>query len=72
MENINLMPIGIMHTELGSIKDNIIYIINVDIFDKAPLLDIKSYILDFDKIYTSLRWVENKIKKNHLLDRRFD
>ena len=65
-------PIGMSIVKLDSIKDNIIHISNVDIIDKTPLLDIKPYVPDFDKINASSGWVKDKIKKNHLSDTRFD
>lgn len=37
-------PIGVSVVQLDSVKDNIIYISNVDILNETPLLDIKPYV----------------------------
>ena len=42
--------IGLSVVELVSVKDNIVTIKGVDILDGTPLLDIKPYIENFDKI----------------------
>lgn len=41
-------PIGISVVELERIHDNILHIMNVDILDETPLLDIKPYAPQFD------------------------
>ena len=65
-------PIGLSIVKLDSIKGNIININNVDILDNTPLLDIKPYVPDFDKINASSGWVKGKIKKEHYSDTRFN
>ncbi|HMK53647.1 MAG TPA: tRNA (N6-threonylcarbamoyladenosine(37)-N6)-methyltransferase TrmO [Methanobacteriaceae archaeon] len=42
-------PIGLSVVRLESIEENIIHILNVDIVDGTPLLDIKPYIPHFDR-----------------------
>ncbi len=42
--------IGLSVVELVSVKDNIVTIKGIDILDGTPLLDIKPYIENFDKI----------------------
>lgn len=42
--------IGLSVVELISVKDNIVTIKGVDILDRTPLLDIKPYIENFDKV----------------------
>jgi len=42
--------IGLSIVELVSVKDNIVTIKGVDILDGTPLIDIKPYIDNFDKI----------------------
>jgi len=42
--------IGLSVVKLIEIKDNLIYIENVDIIDGTPLLDIKPYVKDFDSL----------------------
>lgn len=41
-------PIGLSVVELERIDNNILHIMNVDILDGTPLLDIKPYALEFD------------------------
>ena len=40
--------IGLSTVKLIEVKDNILYIENVDILDSTPLLDIKPYVPQFD------------------------
>ena len=40
--------IGVSTVKLVNVKDNILYIENVDILDDTPLLDIKPYVPQFD------------------------
>ncbi|MBN2298657.1 MAG: tRNA (N6-threonylcarbamoyladenosine(37)-N6)-methyltransferase TrmO [Deltaproteobacteria bacterium] len=40
--------IGLSIVELERVEDNIVHIINVDILDNTPLLDIKPYVKEFD------------------------
>ncbi|MEA1892032.1 MAG: tRNA (N6-threonylcarbamoyladenosine(37)-N6)-methyltransferase TrmO [Campylobacterota bacterium] len=42
--------IGLSVVELVSVKDNIVTIKGIDILDGTPLLDIKPYIENFDKV----------------------
>ena len=42
--------IGLSVVELVNVKDNIVTIKGIDILDGTPLLDIKPYIENFDKI----------------------
>jgi len=56
-------PIGMSVVRLEKIKDNIIYIEDVDIVDGTPLLDIKPYIPHFDRNKDDdivIGWFENK------------
>ena len=43
-------PIGMSIVEITGIKDNLIYLDNLDILDGTPIIDIKPYIGKFDKI----------------------
>lgn len=47
--------IGLSVVELIDVKENIITIKGVDILDGTPLLDIKPYIENFDKIYGAVK-----------------
>jgi tRNA (adenine37-N6)-methyltransferase len=59
-------PIGITIVRLTKIKDNIIYIQDLDIIDGTPLLDIKPYIPEFDqRKATKIGWLKDNIKKLH-------
>ncbi len=67
-------PIGISVVKLLKIKDNILYIENVDILNETPLLDIKPYIPEFDNHKVEKTgWIENKIEKLYTIksDNRF-
>ena len=41
-------PIGLSIVQLNKIENSILYIKNIDVLDKTPLLDIKPYVPDFD------------------------
>jgi tRNA-Thr(GGU) m(6)t(6)A37 methyltransferase TsaA len=57
-------PIGLSIFEILKIDENMIYIQNVDILDKTPLLDLKPYVPRFDNIKTNkIGWLKGKIKK---------
>jgi tRNA-Thr(GGU) m(6)t(6)A37 methyltransferase TsaA len=57
-------PIGISIVRLTKVKDNILYIQDVDIIDGTPLLDIKPYVPKFDQRKTAkIGWLKNNIKK---------
>jgi tRNA (adenine37-N6)-methyltransferase len=47
-------PIGLSVVKLQGIEGRILYIENVDIIDNTPLLDVKPYVPEFDKL-TSAR-----------------
>ena len=52
-------PIGLSLVKILRVEGNCIYIANIDILDKTPLLDIKPYIPEFENV-ESIRvgWVE--------------
>jgi tRNA (adenine37-N6)-methyltransferase len=59
-------PIGLSVVRLDKIKENIIYISNIDVLDGTPLLDIKPYIPQIEKEEyekVSLGWLEDKYHK---------
>jgi tRNA-Thr(GGU) m(6)t(6)A37 methyltransferase TsaA len=67
--------IGFSIVKLLEIKQNILYITNVDILDGTPLLDIKPYIPYFDKPEAAkVGWLEKNKGKigGKLSDDRFD
>ncbi|TFF88104.1 MAG: tRNA (N6-threonylcarbamoyladenosine(37)-N6)-methyltransferase TrmO [Promethearchaeota archaeon] len=57
-------PIGLSILELEKVLQNIIYVKNIDILDKTPVLDIKPYINEFDAIRaTKSGWYKGHIRK---------
>ena len=56
-------PLGLSIFEIIEIRENIIYVSNVDILDKTPILDLKPYIPQFDNIETKkIGWLKEKIQ----------
>jgi tRNA (adenine37-N6)-methyltransferase len=56
--------IGLSVVQLVGIKDNVLYIEDVDIIDGTPLLDIKPYVPDFDiREVKRFGWLESNIHK---------
>ena len=57
-------PIGISTVRLDNIKDNVLSVIDVDIVDRTPLLDIKPYVPEFDhREVSKVGWLKEKIDK---------
>jgi len=57
-------PIGISIVRLIGIKENILYIKDLDIIDETPLLDIKPYVPEFDvRRECKIGWLEKNIHK---------
>ncbi len=55
-------PIGISIVRLEKITDNVLSIIDVDIVDQTPLLDIKPYVPEFDQREASnVGWLKGKV-----------
>jgi tRNA-Thr(GGU) m(6)t(6)A37 methyltransferase TsaA len=65
-------PIGLSVVRLLGIEKNMVSVLDVDILDGTPLLDIKPYVLEFDEP-TNIRmgWLEIARKRNILADSRF-
>jgi len=56
-------PIGLSILELLEIKDNMLYVNNLDILDKTPVLDIKPYVPQFDNRETNkIGWLTGSIR----------
>ncbi|MFX1402137.1 MAG: tRNA (N6-threonylcarbamoyladenosine(37)-N6)-methyltransferase TrmO [Promethearchaeota archaeon] len=56
-------PIGLSILEIIELKQNIIYVNNLDILDKTPVIDIKPYIPQFDFRDTDkIGWLKDKIR----------
>jgi tRNA-Thr(GGU) m(6)t(6)A37 methyltransferase TsaA len=67
-------PIGLSVVKLNKIKLNVLDIENVDIIDGTPLLDIKPYVQEMDKVNLyKLGWLSKYRKdlKSKNSDRRF-
>ena len=67
--------LGLSVVELVKVEDNIVTIKGIDVLDRTPLLDIKPYIENFDKIdgETKSGWMQSsdqevKLKRS---DKRF-
>jgi tRNA (Thr-GGU) A37 N-methylase len=67
--------VGLSVVELVKVKDNIVTIKGVDILDKTPLLDIKPYIENFDKVEGKVKsgWMKASLEEvnNKRSDDRF-
>jgi len=67
--------IGLSVVELVKVEDNIVTIKGVDILDKTPLLDIKPYIENFDKVEGKVKsgWMKASLEEvnNKRSDDRF-
>ncbi|MCK4667734.1 tRNA (N6-threonylcarbamoyladenosine(37)-N6)-methyltransferase TrmO [Candidatus Dependentiae bacterium] len=57
-------PIGISIVRLEKVVENILYIMDLDIVDETPLLDIKPYVPEFDaRKDVKIGWLEKHIHK---------
>ena len=57
-------PIGLSVVKLDKIEGNILHIINVDMIDGSPLLDIKPYVPQFDvRKADKIGWIQEKTSK---------
>ncbi len=57
-------PLGFSIVQLIKVKDNILYIRELDILDGTPLLDIKPYVAKFDqRKKIKIGWMEKNINK---------
>ncbi|NNL75494.1 MAG: tRNA (N6-threonylcarbamoyladenosine(37)-N6)-methyltransferase TrmO [Desulfobacterales bacterium] len=63
-------PIGISVVRLVSIKNYRLRVLDIDIIDKTPLLDIKPYVPQFDvRKANKIGWIKKKVDK---IDRAAD
>ena len=57
-------PIGISVLKLIAIRDNRLFVENVDIMDETPILDIKPYVSAFDAVdEEEIGWLSKHIDK---------
>jgi tRNA-Thr(GGU) m(6)t(6)A37 methyltransferase TsaA len=67
-------PIGLSVVKLDKIEGNILHVVNVDMLDGTPLLDIKPYVRDF---YSTddfrIGWLEENVRRKDrdVADSRF-
>jgi tRNA-Thr(GGU) m(6)t(6)A37 methyltransferase TsaA len=55
-------PIGLSVVKLLEIKENKLFVSEIDMIDGTPLIDIKPYVPDFDvRIDATKGWLKNKI-----------
>ncbi len=66
-------PIGMSNVRIDRIEGNIIHLLDVDILDGTPLLDIKPYVPQYDN-YDVKRcgWIDNVPDKPVVADARFE
>ena len=57
--------IGLSVVEIVSVKDNMVTIKGVDVLDGPPLLDIKPYIENFDRVEGEVRsgWMQSSFEE---------
>ncbi len=57
-------PIGISVVRLSKIEENILHLLDVDIVDGTPLLDIKPYVPEFDvRNVKRIGWLAENVQK---------
>lgn len=60
-------PIGLSVVRIKEIRENVVFISGIDVFDRTPLLDIKPYIKDLDsKSDANYGWLDELDDKEHL------
>lgn len=67
-------PIGLSVIRLENIQGGVLSVLDLDILDKTPVLDIKPYVTEFDDRTTvRLGWLENALRQEgkSLSDNRF-
>jgi len=56
--------IGMSIVRLIRVKENILFVRDIDIVDGTPLLDIKPYVPEFDiRKVEKIGWLENNVNK---------
>lgn len=65
-------PIGISCVRINKIEKNLIYVQDIDILDRTPLLDIKPYVPQFDHFpVQKFGWLQDKQVSGRTADERF-
>ncbi len=68
-------PIGMSVVRLEKVEGNILHIVDIDMIDGTPLLDLKPYVPAFDEdVDVRVGWLEDKLKnaEGKRADRRSD
>ncbi len=68
-------PIGVSVLKLNAIRNNILFVENVDMLNETPILDIKPYVSMFDGVEAEKSgWLSGHIDKAALIkaDKRFE
>ncbi|MBW1842572.1 MAG: tRNA (N6-threonylcarbamoyladenosine(37)-N6)-methyltransferase TrmO [Deltaproteobacteria bacterium] len=57
-------PIGLTVVRLKGIQDGVLSVLDLDILDGTPVLDIKPYVAEFDgRTAVNMGWLENSLKQ---------
>jgi len=57
-------PIGMSVVRLAEVKGNVLSVLDVDIVDGTPLLDIRPYVPEFDvREVESIGWLDRNVEK---------
>jgi len=67
-------PIGLSVVKLIRVKENVLYIENIDVIDGTPLLDIKPFVREMEAVKDlRIGWLEKHASKmgSQLSDKRF-
>lgn len=67
-------PIGLSVMRLNAVHGDTVFLENVDVIDRTPVIDIKPYVPDFDVLHADrIGWFEGKSRNaaHHRSDTRF-
>lgn len=65
-------PIGMSSVKLIRIQDRTLFVSDIDVLNKTPLLDIKPYVPKFDSFDVErIGWISKDLPKTKLADDRF-
>jgi tRNA-Thr(GGU) m(6)t(6)A37 methyltransferase TsaA len=57
-------PVGLSVVRLEKIEGNVLHVLDVDVLDGTPLLDIKPFIPDVDnRLDARIGWLEEKVQR---------
>ena len=56
-------PIGLSVVQLERIEDHVLHVLNIDVLDGTPLLDIKPFVPEFDQADdVRIGWLRERVK----------